>query len=103
MYANSLGNSYEEFLSFVFVALLNPLIPKMRRSKPFSAFLDVVNAASVAVLFVACVNMGREAILDWRTAVIAFVSLAVFLTFKHLSSAIIIVDGAVAGYFLSSI
>ncbi|MNK23671.1 putative chromate transport protein [compost metagenome] len=89
--------------SFAFVVLLNPLIPKMRRSKPFSAFLDAVNVASVAVLFVVCVNMGREAILDWRTAVIAVVSLAVFLAFKNLSSAIIIAGGAAIGYFLSSI
>ena len=41
--------------SFVFVALLNPLVPRMRRSKLFSAFLDGVNVASVAIIVTVCV------------------------------------------------
>ena len=32
--------------SFLFVALLNPLIPKLRKSKIMSAFLDAVNIAA---------------------------------------------------------
>ncbi|HEY0899597.1 MAG TPA: chromate efflux transporter, partial [Sphingobacteriaceae bacterium] len=32
--------------SFLFVALLNPLIPKLRRSKVMAAFLDAINIAS---------------------------------------------------------
>lgn len=36
--------------SFLFVALLNPLIPKLRKSKIMSAFLDTVNIVSVAII-----------------------------------------------------
>jgi chromate transporter len=36
--------------SFIFVALLNPLVKKMRNSKLFSAFLDAVNVASVTII-----------------------------------------------------
>ena len=36
--------------SFVFVGLLNPLVPKLRSSAWLSAFLDAVNAAAVALM-----------------------------------------------------
>src|SRR5687767_2107289 len=43
--------------SFVFVALLNPLVKKLRTSKLFSSFLDAVNVASVALIAVICFEM----------------------------------------------
>lgn len=86
--------------SFLFVALLNPLLPKLRKVKPLVAFLDAVNAASVAVIVAVCIEMGREAITDWRTAVIAVFSLAVIFVFKKLNSAFIVVSGALIGYIL---
>ena len=46
--------------SFIFVALLNPLIKKMRNSVLFSAFLDAVNIASVAIIIAICYQMGKE-------------------------------------------
>ena len=36
--------------SFLFVLLLNPWIPKMRKSKVLSYFLDCVNVAAVAIM-----------------------------------------------------
>lgn len=86
--------------SFLFVALVNPLIPRMRRSKVFSAFLDAVNVASVAVIAAVCIEMGREAITDWRTALIALLSLGAALGFKKLNSAFVVLGGAAAGYLL---
>ena len=43
--------------SFVFVALLNPLVNKMRNSVLFGAFLDAVNVASVAIIVSVCWSM----------------------------------------------
>jgi chromate transporter len=86
--------------SFIFVALLNPVIPKLRRSGLMSAFLDAVNIASVAVILAVAVAMGRETLLDWRTIVIAAVSLAAMLVFRKLNSAWIVVGGAITGYLL---
>ena len=44
--------------SFIFVLILNPLIPKMRKSKFLSAFLDAVNIAAVAIMLKVLIEMG---------------------------------------------
>lgn len=87
--------------SFVFVALLNPFVKKMRNSPLFSAFLDAVNIASVAIIAAVCFAMGRESILDWRTAFIAAASLILLLWFKKLSAAWIVMGGALLGFLLT--
>jgi chromate transporter len=86
--------------SFLFVWLLNPLVPRMRNSKPFAAFLDAVNVASVAVIVSACANMTRNAVQDWRTICILLLSIAVVLTWNKLNSVWIVIGGALLGYLL---
>jgi chromate transporter len=87
--------------SFVFVAILNPLIPKIRKSKPLSAFLDAVNVASVAVILAVTVEMGRDTLTDWRSILIAVLSFAVVFYFRKLNSAFIVMAGALLGYLLN--
>ena len=89
--------------SFLFVALLNPLVPRMRRSKLFSAFLDGVNVASVAIIGTVCVSFGREAIHDWRTIGIAVLSGVVVFGFRRINSVFVVIGGALLGYVLSLI
>jgi len=86
--------------SFVFVALSRPLIPRMRRSKLFSAFLDGVNAASVAIILTVCIEFGRATITDWRAVVIALLSGTVVFGFPKVNSAFVILGGSVLGYLL---
>jgi len=86
--------------SFVFVALSHPLIPRMRRSKLFSAFLDGVNAASVAIILTVCIGFGRATITDWRAVVIALISGVVVFGFPKVNSAFVILGGSVLGYLL---
>ena len=86
--------------SFFFVALLNPLIPRMRRSKIMAAFLDAVNAASIAVIASVCLEMGRDTLTDWRTVVIAALGVAVVFGLKKLNSAFVVLGGAALGYLL---
>jgi chromate transporter len=86
--------------SFVFVGLLNPLVPRMRRSKLFSAFLDGVNVASVAIIGTVCITFGRETLTDWRTVVIALISLAVTFGVRQVNSVFIVIGGALLGYGL---
>jgi len=86
--------------SFVFVALLNPLVPRMRRSKLFSAFLDGVNAASVAIILTVCIAFARETVTDWRTILIAVLSLAVTFGFRQVNTVWVVVGSALAGYLL---
>ncbi|MBW8360637.1 MAG: chromate efflux transporter [Kaistella sp.] len=87
--------------SFVFVALLNPIVKKMRNSKLFSAFLDAVNVASVAIIAAVCYEMGKETITDWRTVLIAVLSVAVAFGYRKLNSAFVVLGGSVIGYLLS--
>jgi chromate transporter len=89
--------------SFVFVLILNPLIPRIRKSQALSAFLDAVNVAAVALIVAVCVQLGRETLTDWRTVLIALASLIVVFVLKKLNSAFIVVGGAVVGYLLTFI
>ncbi len=86
--------------SFIFVGILNPLVPKMRESKIISAFLDAVNIAAVAVIIAVCFEMGKDTLTGWRTIVIALLSLISVFTFKKVNSAFIVVGGALLGYLL---
>ncbi len=87
--------------SFLFVALLNPLVKKMRNSKLVSVFLDAVNVASVAIIVAVCYQMGRDTITDWRTITIAVVSLAAVFGFKKVNNALVVLGGSVFGYLLN--
>ena len=86
--------------SFLFVALLNPLIHHLRRSKIMSAFLDTVNVASIAIITAVCVEMFKASIYDWRSITILITGFAVSITFKTLNSSFIILGGAALGYIL---
>ena len=87
--------------AFVFVALLNPLVKKMRGSGLFASFLDAVNIASVAVIIAVCYTMGRESINDWCTMTIAVVSLLLTFGFKSINSSWIVLGGSLLGYLLT--
>lgn len=87
--------------SFLFVGLLNPLIPRLRRSTAMSAFLDTVNAASIALILAICVEMGKTVITDWRAILIALLGFAVTFRWPTINSAFIVLGGAFAGYLLS--
>lgn len=89
--------------SFVFVALLNPIVKKMRNSKLFSVFLDAVNVASVAIIAAICFVMGKETITDWRTILIAVLSILIVFRYRKVNSAFIVIGGSLAGYLLSLI
>jgi len=89
--------------SFVFVALLNPLVKKMRNSKLFSAFLDSVNVASVAIIISVCFSMGKDSIADWRTISIAVLSIILIFRYKKINSAFIVLGGSLLGCLLTLI
>jgi chromate transporter len=86
--------------SFVFVALLNPLVPRMRRSGLFSAFLDGVNVASVAIIITVCIVFTRETVTDWRTTLIAGLSLVFTFGFRKVNTVFLVVGSALGGYVL---
>lgn len=86
--------------SFVLVLLLNPLIPKMRKSKVLGALLDAVNVAAVALIIVVCIEMGKDTLTDWKTLLICIISLITVFVFKKLNSAYIVLGGGLFGTIL---
>ncbi len=89
--------------SFLFVALLNPLIPRLRKSKIVSVFLDTVNIVSVALILAICIEMSKSVITDWRTLTITLTGLIVTFSFRKLNTAFVIIGGAGLGYILQLI
>ncbi|OPB95606.1 chromate transporter [Elizabethkingia occulta] len=86
--------------SFVFVALLHPLMKKMRSSKSLSIFLDAVNVASIAIIIAVCYEMIKDSIADWRTIFIAVLCFSLLFRFKNMNSAWIVLLGALLGFTL---
>lgn len=87
--------------SFLFVALLQRLIPFLRKSPVMAAFLDTVNVVSVAIILAVLVEMGQQAISDWRMIVIAVAGFWVSFLYPRVNSALIVVGGALLGYILT--
>ena len=75
----------------------------MRKSQMISALLDAVNVAAVALIIAVCIVMGKDTLTDWRTILIATVSLIIVFYFKKLNSAFIVMGGAFLGYVLTFI
>lgn len=86
--------------SFMFVALLNPLVKRLRKSAVMSAFLDTVNAASISIILSVIVEMATISLLDWRSIVITIAGFAVSFHFKKVNTAFVILGGAILGYIL---
>jgi chromate transporter len=85
--------------SFLLVAASGPLIPKLRRSPIASAFLDGVNVASLALMGVVSVQLGRAAIVDVPTLILALVSAAMLWRWR-VNSAWLVLGGGLAGVAL---
>jgi chromate transporter len=89
--------------SFLFVALLSPLIPKLRKSKFASNFLDAVNISAVSIMIAATIHLSEQVFVDWRSFVIAVLSGIVVIKFRKINSAYIVLGGAILGYLLFQI
>jgi chromate transporter len=82
--------------AFFFVSISGPLLPRIRQSAIAAAFLDGVNAGSLALMVVVTWQLSRAAIVDLTTVVLAIVS-AVLLLRVRTNSAWLVLMGAVAG------
>ncbi len=89
--------------SFLFVLLLNPLIPKMRKSLVFGYFLDAVNVAAVAVIAAVLVTMSKATLIDWKPILIAALAILVVFKLPKVSVIWVIIGGAALGWLLTLI
>ena len=86
--------------SFFFVLLLNPVVPKLRKSAWAAAFLDAVNIGAVGVMIGVTIRLGEAVLTDWRGWLIALLSIAISFGWKKVSSLYIVLGGALLGYLL---
>lgn len=85
--------------AFFFVAVSGPLVPRIRRSPLAGAFLDGVNVAALALMLLVTYQLGRTAVVDFVTLVLALIS--AFILFRwRVNSAWLIIAGAIVGWFL---
>lgn len=82
--------------SFFFVAVSNPLIPRMRRSAWVGGLLDGVNVASLGLMAAVTWHLGRASLTGPLTIIIALISLGLLIRFK-INSTWLIAAGALIG------
>jgi chromate transporter len=88
--------------SFVFVAISNPLIPRMRNSIWVSSFLDGANVASLSLMTAVTIELGQASLIDWPAVLIALIALGLLLRFK-INSTWLMAGGAIAGFIVTAI
>lgn len=88
--------------SFGFVALSNPIIPRLRASPLAQGFLDGVNAAAVGLMAAVTLQLAISAFVDIYAVAIAGLS-ALLLLRWGLSTQLLILGGAILGILRASI
>jgi len=84
--------------AFVFVVLTGPIIPRLRSSLAMSSFLDGVNVVSLALMAGVTWYLGRTAVVDPLTAILAISAFVLSYRFK-INPAWLVVGGGVVGLF----
>ena len=87
---------------FIFVALSQPLIPKLRNSRPLSGVLDGIVVASFGLMAAVTWQLAQTLFIDIHTAIIGLVTLVILMTWKP-NSTWLILAGATVGWLLRSI
>ncbi|HEY5955906.1 MAG TPA: chromate transporter, partial [Polyangiaceae bacterium] len=88
--------------AFCFVAISGPLLDRLRSSRSAAAIIDGVNVASLALMAVVSFRLGRTAIVDWATLLLAAVSALLLIRWK-VNATWLIFGGALAGWLLHSV
>ncbi len=88
--------------SLLFVLILNPLVPKMRKSPLAAAFLDAVNAAAVALMVAVTIRLGIATLINWQAWLIFGLATVAVLRFQ-VGALWLVVGGAILGYLLTFI
>lgn len=82
--------------SFIFVAVVFPVVGALRRSRWASGFLDGANVGALGLMAGVTWQLGRAALVDWFT--IAMAALALVLVFRfRINSAWLVLGGGIFG------
>jgi chromate transporter len=88
--------------SFFYVALLAPVLFRLRQSAWMAAFLDSVNVCAVALMGGVTFRLAADALRGWPAWTIAVASLAVLLRWK-VSPAWVVLGGGIVGLLLAAL
>ncbi len=83
--------------AFLLVGMVNPWVPRLRRSPLASAFLDGVNAASLGLMAGVTYILTRAAVIDLPTLLIAIASAIAVFRYK-VNAAWLVLAGAGLGF-----
>jgi chromate transporter len=86
--------------SFIFVAISNPLIPRIRNSSWVSGLLDGVNVASLGLMAAVTWQLGRASLTGILTILIALSSFVLLMWFK-VNSTWLILGGGLIGLLIT--
>ncbi|MEL7353889.1 MAG: chromate transporter [Cyanobacteria bacterium J06560_5] len=94
--AGALAGTIGIFLpAFLLVGLVNPWVPKIRRSPWASSFLDGVNAGALGLMAGVTYTLSRAALVDGFTVVLAILSAIAVFRFKINSAWLVLAGGAI--------
>jgi len=85
--------------AFVFVALVNPWIDRLRSSSWTGSFLDGVNAASLALMTLVTGQLALNTVIDWFTLCLTLTSTVLLFRFNINSAWLILAGGALGLLF----
>jgi chromate transporter len=85
--------------SFLFVAALSLVLPRLRGSQWMAAFLDAVNVSSVALMAAVTVKLSASTLTTWPAWVIALAAAAAGLHWR-VNASWLVLGGAVIGRLL---
>ncbi|MHB8778747.1 MAG: chromate transporter [Anaerolineales bacterium] len=86
--------------SYIFVAISNPIIPKLRKSPWAGSLLDGVIVASLGLMVAVTFQLGQASLIDLPTVIIFALSAILLFRFKS-NSTWLIIGGAFAGLLTS--
>lgn len=81
--------------AFFFVAISIPVLPKIRRSPWTSAALDGVNVAAIGLMAAVAWELGRAAIVDAMTALLAVAAAVLLIRYKVNSAWLVLGEGLI--------
>ena len=85
--------------AFAVVGVVNPFLPRLRRSAWTASLLDGINVAAIGLMGAVTWELGRAAVVDWETAVLA-VAAGLALVRCKINSAWLVLVGGVIGLLM---
>jgi chromate transporter len=85
--------------SFVLVLLAGPIIPKLKKYKSASGFLNGVNAASLGLMLSVTILLSKTALINIGSIIILLLAI-ILLVVKKVNATWIILGSAAAGWLL---